>query len=66
MDTGQFDRFRVISPNPSHQDLDHNIEIEDQAAGIGIGTMPCSLKKEHNAHASCGQPSLSPSSIMRI
>src|SRR6266571_2295622 len=33
---GQFDRFRVISPKPLHQGLDRAIEIENQAAGVGI------------------------------
>src|SRR6187431_1501029 len=36
IDTGQFDRFRVVSPKPLHQGLDRCIEIEDQAAGMGI------------------------------
>jgi hypothetical protein len=66
MDTGQFDRFRVISPNPSHQDLDHNIEIEDQAAGIGIGTMPRSLKKEITRMPHVASRHCRPCSIMRI
>src|ERR1700736_3576971 len=65
IDTGQFDRFRVISPNPLHQGLDHNIEIENQAAGIGISYHAPQPEKRDNAHASCGQPSLSPSSVMR-
>ena len=36
IDTGQFDRFRVISPQPLHQGLDSGIEIEDHAAGVSI------------------------------
>src|SRR5438445_13568925 len=36
IDTGQFDRFRVIAPEPLHQGLNRRIEIEDQAAGVGI------------------------------
>jgi hypothetical protein len=35
-DTGQSDRFRVISPKSLHKDLNGGIEIEDQAAGAGI------------------------------
>ncbi len=45
IDTGQFDRFEVVSPKPLHQGLDRGIEIEDQAAGVGIRTMLCSQKK---------------------
>jgi hypothetical protein len=36
MDTGQFDRFRVISPKSLHNGLKGGFEIEDQAAGAGI------------------------------
>jgi hypothetical protein len=36
MDTGQFDRFRVISPKSLHNGLKGGIQIEDQAAGAGI------------------------------
>jgi hypothetical protein len=35
-DTGQFDRFRVISPKSLHKGLNGGIGIEDQAAGAGI------------------------------
>ena len=66
IDTGQFDRFRVISPNPLHRGPDHNIEIENQAAGIGISYHAPQPEKRDNAHASCGQPSLSPSSVMHL
>jgi len=34
--TGQFDRFRVISPKTLHKGLNRGIEIEDQAAGVSI------------------------------
>ena len=59
--TGQFDRFRVISPKPAPPGLNHNIEIEDQAARVGTGTMPRSLKKEttrmrHAASRHCRPP----------
>jgi len=66
IDTGQFDRFRVISPNPLHQGLDHNIEIEHQAAGIVISYHAPQPDKRDNAHTSHGQPSLSCSFTMRI
>jgi hypothetical protein len=36
MDTGQFDRFRVISPKSLHNGLKGGIGIDDQAAGAGI------------------------------
>jgi hypothetical protein len=37
MDTGQFDRFRVISSKSLHKGLNGGFEIEiDQAAGAGI------------------------------
>jgi len=36
IDTGQFDRFRVIAPKTLHQSLNSDVEIENQAAGMGI------------------------------
>src|SRR5439155_24914690 len=36
IDTGQFDRFRVVSPQPLHKGLDRGVKIEDQATGVRI------------------------------
>jgi hypothetical protein len=35
-DSGQFDRFRVISPKSLHKGLNGGFGIDDQAAGAGI------------------------------
>src|ERR1700761_5860457 len=34
IDTGQFDRFGVISPKTLHQRLNGRVEVENQAAGV--------------------------------
>jgi hypothetical protein len=34
--SGQFDRFRVISPKSLPKGLNGGIEVKDQAAGAGI------------------------------
>lgn len=36
IDTGQFDRFGIISSKARHQSLDSRIEVENQAARMGI------------------------------
>jgi hypothetical protein len=35
IDTGQFDRFRVISPRPLYNRL-FDVDIEENAAGVSI------------------------------
>src|SRR5207244_12622850 len=52
IDTGQFDRFRVVSPKPLHQGLDRRIEIEDQAAGVSIPYHALEPEKRCHPHAS--------------
>jgi hypothetical protein len=49
IDTGQFDRFRVISPETLHKDLDGDIEVEDQAAGLSIPYHALQPEKRRNA-----------------
>jgi hypothetical protein len=51
IDTGQFDRFRVISPQPLHQGLDSGIEIEDHAAGVSISYHALEPDKRRNPGA---------------
>ena len=52
IDTGQFDRFGVVSPKPLHQGLDRGIEIEDQAAGVGIPYHALQPEKRRHPHTS--------------
>src|SRR5215213_6943035 len=53
IDTGQFDRFRVVSPKPLHQGLDRGIEIEDQTAGVSIPYHALQPEKRCHPHTSC-------------
>src|SRR4051794_31307271 len=53
IDTGQFDRFRVVSPKPLHQGLDRCIEIEDQAAGMSIPYHALEPEKRCHPHTTC-------------
>src|SRR5438874_3455246 len=51
IDAGQFDRFRVIAPQPLHKGLDRGIEIEDQATGVRIPYHALEPEKRRNPHA---------------
>ena len=53
IDTGQFDRFGVVPPKPLHQGLNRGVEIEDQAAGVGISYHALQPEKRRNPHTSC-------------
>src|ERR1700728_988293 len=53
IDTSQFDRFRVISPETPDQCLDCGVEIEDQTAGVSISYHALQPEKRRHAHASC-------------
>jgi hypothetical protein len=46
MDTGQFDRFRVISPKAPRAALNCIIEIEDQAVALSFRITPRGRKKD--------------------
>jgi hypothetical protein len=46
IDTGQFDRFRVISPSTLHKGLNGGIDVEDQAVSVSIRIMLWTSKKD--------------------
>ena len=50
-DTGQFDRFGVISPKTLQQSLNSSNEIENQAAAVGIPYHALQPENSRNAHA---------------
>src|SRR6266699_460309 len=52
IDTAQLDRFGVISSKPLNQGLNRSIEIENQAAGVGIPYHALQPEKGRNAQAS--------------
>jgi hypothetical protein len=48
MDTGQFDRFRVIPPGTLHNGWNGGSDVEDQAVGVSIPYHALCLKKSRN------------------
>jgi hypothetical protein len=49
IDTGQFDRFRVISPSTLHKGLNGGIDVEDQAVSVSIPYHALDLEKRRIA-----------------